>query len=206
MLVIAQNGKLEIERDLGRFSVLIISLICRGGAVVSSSANPVMGFSDNGYLNAVLLLLLAPIVACMRLFTFNKHDIKSTIFCVLPSATNIYFCRKSRRIRTHINNCYIVVTFLLTQMVIQSQVFGLVGFHCTHNECACVCLCGIVTAKYNTDMCIDENSETSYFMVLLHWIHSSYPHSESSSLSLFHIFKKKTQTLYGFQGRCLSPQ
>lgn len=47
-----------------------VSLFYRAGAVLSKSANPVweMGFSDNGYLNAALLLLLAHIIACTRLF------------------------------------------------------------------------------------------------------------------------------------------
>lgn len=62
---------------------------------------------------------------------------------VLFSAPNIHFHGKTR-ICTYTNNyCTVITTFLLTQIVIQSQVFGLVGFPCTLNERACVCFYGI---------------------------------------------------------------
>lgn len=123
-----------------------------------------MGFSDNGYLNAILLLVLAHTIARTQVFLFNMHNLKSICFVVLSSAPNICFHGKSR-IYVY-NNCHTVITpSLLTQVLIQPQVFGLVGFYYTHNECACVYLCGILTAKYNTGIRINKNSDTSYLVV-----------------------------------------
>lgn len=126
-----------------------------------------MGFSDSGYLNAILLLVLAHIIACTQVFLFNMHNLKNIFFGFLSSAPNIRLHGKSR-IYVY-NNCHTAITTsLLTQVVVQPQVFGLVGFYCTHNECTCVYLCGILTAKYNTGTHINKNSETSYLVVQLH--------------------------------------
>lgn len=142
---------------------------------------------------AVLLLLLAPIIAYTTLYLIQITS-KIQTFVVLTSAPTIHLHEKNE-ICTYSNNCHTVITtFLLTQMVIQTQVFGLVDFHRTHNERTCVCLWGMTMAKYNTIV-----------RLAVWWYNciSFNPCTEWRSLSLLNTYLKKI--LCDFQGRCLSP-